>query len=65
MPKGKRKSKNVGIFQSLMKAMGYVPAPKTRSGKAVNVKPYVRKSPAVKGVVKEVSSPTAPTNMFE
>ncbi len=45
MPIGKRKVKKVSIFQSMMKALGYVPAPKKRPGKKVSVKPYVRKSP--------------------
>jgi hypothetical protein len=53
MPKGKRKAKKVGIFQSMMKALGYIPAPKSRKGKGVSVRPYVRKTPAAKPVVAE------------
>ncbi len=46
MPRTKRQPKKIGIFQSMMKALGYIPAPKKRPGKKVSVKPYVRKSPA-------------------
>ena len=45
MPRAKRKPKKIGLFQSMMKAAGFVPAPKKRPGKKVSVKPYVRKSP--------------------
>ncbi len=45
MPRGKRKVKKISIFQNMMKALGYIPAPKKRPGKKVSVKPYVRKSP--------------------
>jgi hypothetical protein len=45
--KGKRKAKQVGIFQSMMAALGYIPAPKKRAGK-VSVKPYNRRTPAAK-----------------
>jgi hypothetical protein len=48
MPKGKRKVKKIGLRERIIRALGGVPAPKKRSGKAVNVRPYVRKSPAAK-----------------
>jgi hypothetical protein len=46
MPKGKRKVKKIGLRERIIRALGGVPAPKKRSGKAVNVRPYVRKAPA-------------------
>ncbi len=54
--KGKRKVKRVSIFQSMMKALGYVPVPKKRPGKKVSVKPYVRKSPEKTGPAEATQS---------
>jgi len=57
-----KKVKKVSIFQSMMKALGYIPAPKTRSGKGVNVKPYVRKKPVKATAVTTETLPGTPAH---
>jgi hypothetical protein len=46
MTKGKGKVKKVSLRERIIRWLGGVPAPKKRSGKGVNVRPYVRKAPA-------------------